>query len=146
QSAFKTYKSGDPIQLDADGTDPSMRVTLTGTPNVNDSFVFAQGRLEYGSSYPSTNGGNAKVNDIQVIDPTRASYGDDYTIEFNKVGPNEFEYDVLKAGTPPTTIVDDRKYVSGEPIVMGDQDKASVSVTIQGTPADGDTIDVSKDQ
>src|SRR5699024_1682659 len=44
QSAFKTYESGKPIQLDADGTDPSMRVTLTGTPDVNDSFIFAQGR------------------------------------------------------------------------------------------------------
>lgn len=95
-------------------------------------FQTVQGSAGYVASSPTTNTGSAVFGSVSVNDATDANYGKDFSISFN--GGN---YSVQTKDTPPV-VVSTGAYTAGTAISFG-----GVQVSVTGTPADGDSIDVS---
>lgn len=121
------YVDGGAVQLDLiDPAFPAISLTLSGTPEDGDSFELAPGTL-----------GNA------AIDITSTSFvGDSFlplTFDFAEGPPAQY---TITDGTN-TEVID---YVDGQEVKLSDLNQAfpSLTVTLSGTPNDGDQTVIEK--
>ncbi|MDM0021323.1 flagellar hook-associated protein FlgL [Variovorax saccharolyticus] len=95
-------------------------------------FQTVQGGAGYVTSGLAGNSGTGVFSAVSVVDATSADYGKDFTISFT--GGN---YTVQTQDTPPV-VAASGAFTAGSPIVFG-----GLQLSFSGTPADGDSFDVS---
>lgn len=95
-------------------------------------FQTVQAGAGYVASAGAANTGTGVFGSVGVLDATNADYGKDFTISF-AAGV----YTVATQATPPVTVATG-PFVDGTPISFG-----GMNISIKGTPADGDTFEVS---
>jgi len=89
----------------------------------------------------ATNTGTGTIGAVTVSDPSAASNGTPYGIQFSTDATGALTYDVVDTSTtPPTALETDQPYTDGQPITLG----SGMSVTISGTPAAGDSFSVTQ--
>ncbi|MDP9902287.1 flagellar hook-associated protein FlgL [Variovorax ginsengisoli] len=145
QYMFGGHRSGsEPFVKQADGSyqyigDQGQRLMQIDTSRQMASsddgrsvFQSVQGGSGYVASSGSANTGSAVFSSISTVDATAANYGSDFSISFT--GGN---YTVTTKATPSVTVATGA-YQDGNPIAFG-----GLQVSVSGTPADGDKIDVS---
>jgi len=94
-------------------------------------FQSVQGGAGYVTSGAAANTGTAIFGAASVVDATAASYGKDFTISFT--GGN---YTVSTNDSPPV-VAASGTFTAGSPISFG-----GMQISMTGTPADGDTFNV----
>jgi len=145
QYMFGGHRSGsEPFVQQADGSfdyigDQGQRLMQVDTSRQMASsddgrsvFMSVQGGTGYVASSGGGNTGTAVFSAISTVDATAADYGSDFSISFS--GGN---YTVSTRTTPPVA-VGTGVYQDGKPIAFG-----GLQIKVSGTPADGDSIDVS---
>jgi len=95
-------------------------------------FQSVQGGAGYVTAGAAGNSGTGVYSAISVFDATSADYGKDFTISFT--GGN---YTVQTQDTPPV-VAATGAFTAGSPIAFG-----GLQLSFSGTPADGDSFDVS---
>lgn len=145
QYMFGGHRSGsEPFVQQADGSyqyigDQGQRLMQVDTSRQMASsddgrsvFLSVQGGSGYVTSAASGNTGSGVFSAVSTVDASSAHYGSDFSISF--AGGN---YEVTTKATPPVTLATGA-YQSGKPIAFG-----GLQISVSGTPADGDIIDVS---
>src|SRR5690606_9708714 len=74
-----------------------------------------------------------------TLDASAAGYGDSYTVSFADDGAGGFEYTVTNTSTGAVTDTGAYDPESGDTLKFG-----GISLTLEGTPADGDSISMAK--
>jgi flagellar hook-associated protein 3 FlgL len=105
---------------------------MPATDDGRSIFLSVQGGASYVTSAAAGNTGTGVFGAVSVNDATDANYGKDFSISF--AGGN---YSVQTKDTPPT-VVSTGPFEEGTPISFG-----GLQISITGTPADGDSLDVS---
>ena len=144
QFLFAGYKSanapfatqaGGGIQYLGDQGQRLMQVDVARQISTSDDgrsvFQSVQGGAGYVTSGAAANTGTAVFGAISVVDATAANYGKDFTISFT--GGN---YTVSTHDTPPV-VAASGAFSAGSPISFG-----GLQLSMTGTPADGDSFDV----
>ncbi|SFC75756.1 flagellar hook-associated protein 3 FlgL [Polaromonas sp. OV174] len=147
QFLFAGFKSGSPpFVRDANGSvsyvgDQGQRLMqvdvsrqMAGTDDGRSIFQTVQGGAGYVSSSPVTNSGSAVFGATSVVDVTDPNYGQDFVITF---ATPPTTYQVSTTATPPVAIGPATAFTAGSPITFG-----GLQLTITGTPAAGDSINV----
>ncbi len=145
QFLFAGFKSGSPpfvstagggVQYVGDQGQRLMQVDVARQLSTSDDgrtiFQSVQGGAGYVTSAAVGNTGTAVFGSVGVKDVTDPNYGRDFTVSFT--GGN---YSVSTKDTPPV-VVSGGAYAAGQPISFG-----GVQLSVSGTPADGDSFDVS---
>jgi flagellar hook-associated protein 3 FlgL len=145
QYLFGGYKSGTPpfvaangggVQYVGDQGQRLMQVDVARQLSTSDDgrsvFQTVQGGAGYVTAGAAGNTGTGVFSSVGIKDATDPNYGKDFSITFS--GGN---YAVSTKDTPPV-VVSGGLFVAGQPISFG-----GVQTTFSGTPADGDTFDVS---
>ena len=110
--------------------DPGSAVFLTA-PAVGSSPV---------SAGSAGNTGTGIITAATVNDPSAASNDTPYGIVFS-TATGSLTYSVMdNSTTPPTALASDQTYTAGQPIQLG----TGMSLSISGTPADGDSFTVTQ--
>jgi flagellar hook-associated protein 3 FlgL len=143
---FSGFKSGSPpFVTDAGGNvqyvgDQGQRlVQVDGSTQmpVTDDGVSVFNSVSTSAGYitaaSTSNTGTALVGPASIVDAGNASFGQDFTVTFD----TPTSYTVTNKGTPPATVATG-VYTSGSPITFG-----GVTMAVSGTPAAGDSLDVS---
>jgi flagellar hook-associated protein 3 FlgL len=144
QFLFAGYKSASPpfaaqagggVQYVGDQGQRLMQVDVARQMATSDDgrtvFQSVQGGAGYVTSGAAANTGTAVFGAVSVVDATAANYGKDFTISFT--GGN---YTVSTNDTPPV-VAASGAFTAGSPISFG-----GLQISMTGTPADGDTFDV----
>lgn len=107
--------------------------------NGRDVFQSVTGSANYVLKAGAANTGNVRYSALSVTDPSDPLYGHNFEISFAIDGvTGETTYSVMdNTVVPPAAVGTPTPYVSGEAVTVG-----GVSVTLTGTPADGDTMQV----
>jgi len=105
---------------------------MPATDDGRSIFLSVQGGAGYVSSASAANTGSGVFGAVSVSNATDPNFGKDFSISFT--GGN---YSVQTKDTPPV-VVSAGPYEAGTPISFG-----GMQVSIKGTPADGDSFDVS---
>jgi|UniRef100_UPI000D355826 flagellar hook-associated protein 3 FlgL len=145
QYLFAGFKSGSPpfvaaagggVQYVGDQGQRLMQVDVSRQISTSDDgrsvFQSVQGGAGYVTSTSAGNTGTGVFSSVSVTDATAANYGKDFTISF--AGGN---YTVSTKDTPPV-VAASGAFSAGQPISFG-----GVQLSVTGTPADGDSFDVS---
>lgn len=134
-SAPFVASAGGGIQYMGDQGQRLMQVDVARQMSTTDDgrsiFQTVQGGAGYVTSAAGANTGNGVFSTVGVMDATNANYGKDFSISF-AAGV----YTVATQDTPPVTVATG-PYVDGDPISFG-----GLQISITGTPADGDTFNV----
>lgn len=144
QFLFAGYKSGSPpfatqagggVQYVGDQGQRLMQVDVARQLSTGDDgrsvFQSVQGGAGYVTSGAAANTGTAIFGAASVVDATAANYGKDFTISF--AGGN---YTVSTNDSPPV-VAASGTFTAGSPISFG-----GMQISMTGTPADGDTFNV----
>jgi flagellar hook-associated protein 3 FlgL len=145
QYLFAGFKSGSPpytatvgggVQYVGDQGQRLMQVDVARQISTSDDgrsvFQSVQGGAGYVTSSSAANTGTGVYGAISVTDATAPNFGKDFTISFT--GGN---YTVSTKDTPPV-VAATGAFTAGQPISFG-----GVQLSVTGTPADGDSFDVS---
>lgn len=109
---------------------------IAGTDDGRTIFQTVQGGAGYVTSSSNTNTGTGVFGPATVVDANNANFGEDFTINFLPAG----NYSVTDANTG-AVIVAPTVFTSGSPIGFG-----GLQIVIDGTPANGDTFNVTTAQ
>lgn len=145
QFLFAGFKSdASPFMTQADGSikyngDQGQRMVQVDTSRQMASsddgrtiFQSVQGGAGYVASSPTGNSGSATFGSISTANRSDANYGKDFVVSFPT--PTTYQVDTV----PPSTVpVDTGAYTAGSTLSFG-----GLQVSISGTPAQGDRIDV----
>lgn len=144
QFLFAGFKSANPpfvqdaggIRYIGDQGQRLMQIDVSRQMSTTDDgrsiFQSVQGGAGYVASAGAGNTGSGVFGSVGLTDATAANYGKDFVISFS--GGN---YTVSTKDTPPV-VAATGPYVADAPISFG-----GLQVKLSGTPADGDTFDVS---
>jgi len=126
---------GGGVQYTGDQGQRLMQVDVARQMSTGDDgrtiFQTVQGGAGYVTSQGAANTGNGVFGSVGVTDATNPNYGKDFSISF--LAGN---YTVVTKDTPPVTVATGA-YTAGTPISFG-----GLSISIKGTPLDGDTFQV----
>jgi flagellar hook-associated protein 3 FlgL len=134
-----TYTSGQPIELQKTTSPPAdfgASVTVTGVPQTGDTFMIAH----------SPNSGSGAISGSTVTNPAAwvAPTSGSYSVQFSVSG-GVTTYQIYDGATP--LLATPGAYTSGQSIELQKTTAPAVdfgaSVTVTGTPANGDTFVVS---
>ncbi|MBY4898461.1 flagellar hook-associated protein FlgL [Cupriavidus sp. AU9028] len=102
-----------------------------------DVFLSVTGSANYVLKAGAANEGNVRYSALSVTNPSDPLYGHNFDVTFAIDGvTGETTYSVMdNTVVPPAAVGTPTPYVSGESITVG-----GISVTLTGTPADGDTM------
>jgi len=144
QFLFAGYKSASPpfaaqagggVQYIGDQGQRLMQVDVARQLSTSDDgrtvFQSVQGGAGYVTSGAAANTGTAVFGAVSVVDATAANYGKDFTISFAAGN-----YTVSTNDTPPV-VAASGAFTAGSPIAFG-----GLQISMTGTPADGDTFNV----
>lgn len=127
------YVGGDNVQLQQVNSSWQMASGDTG----QQVFMSAASSSSYLAEAAGANSGSVTFTGPSVVDTTDASYGEGFTVKFNMDSDGNATYQV---GTgDPVTYSAAASYESGQTLEVN-----GLSLTLDGTPADGDSISVSK--
>jgi flagellar hook-associated protein 3 FlgL len=118
-------------------TNRQIQVSDTGTAVFMSVQAVGAAPVPAGST---SNTGTGTIGAVTVSDPGAASNSTPYGIVFSNAS-GSLTYDVVdNSTTPPTTLQTAQPYTAGQPISLG----TGMSVTISGTPANGDSFSVTQ--
>ncbi|WP_447777355.1 flagellar hook-associated protein FlgL [Variovorax boronicumulans] len=145
QYLFAGFKSGSPPFVMADGGgvqyvgdqgERLMQIDVARQMSTSDDgrsiFQTVQGGAGYVASGAPANTGSGVFGAVSTTDATAPDYGRDFTIRFTGT-----DYTVMTKDTPPV-VAASGTFTAGSPITFG-----GVQIAISGTPANGDSFDVS---
>lgn len=145
QFLFAGFKSANPpfaalagggVQYVGDQGQRLMQVDVARQLSTSDDgrsvFQSVQGGAGYVTSSAAGNTGSGVFSAVSVTDATAVNYGKDFTLSFS--GGN---YTVATQDVPPV-VAASGSFTAGAPIAFG-----GLQISIAGTPADGDSFDVS---
>ncbi|MDP9910682.1 flagellar hook-associated protein 3 FlgL [Variovorax boronicumulans] len=148
QYLFAGFKSGSPpfvmaagggVQYVGDQGERLMQIDVARQMSTSDDgrsiFQSVQGGAGYVTSGSSANTGSGVFGAVSITDATAPNYGKDFTIRFTGT-----DYTVMTKDTPPV-VAASGPFTAGTPISFG-----GVQIAISGTPATGDSFDVSTAQ
>ena len=148
QYLFAGYKSGSPpfvmaagggVQYVGDQGERLMQIDVARQMSTSDDgrsiFQSVQGGAGYVTSGSPANTGSGVFGAVSITDATAPNYGKDFTIRFTGT-----DYTVMTKDTPPV-VAASGPFTAGTPISFG-----GVQIAISGTPANGDSFDVSTAQ
>lgn len=148
QYLFAGYKSGSPpfvmaagggVQYVGDQGERLMQIDVARQMSTSDDgrsiFQSVQGGAGYVTSGSPANTGSGVFGAVSITDATAPNYGRDFTIRFTGT-----DYTVMTKDTPPV-VAASGPFTAGTPISFG-----GVQIAISGTPANGDSFDVSTAQ
>ncbi|RZL86584.1 MAG: flagellar hook-associated protein 3 [Variovorax sp.] len=104
---------------------------MAGTDDGRSVFQSVQGSAGYVTAGAAGNTGSGVFGPVSVVDATAANYGKDFVLSFT--GDN---YTVTTQDTPPV-VAASGAFTPGAPISFG-----GLSISVSGTPADGDSFQV----
>ncbi|MDY7548727.1 flagellar hook-associated protein FlgL [Glaciimonas sp. GNP009] len=105
---------------------------MAATDDGRSIFQSVQGGARYVTSSPASNNGTAVFGSSAVTDATDVNFGKDFSISFSAG-----KYTVTTIAKPPEEVATGT-FVDGAPITFG-----GVQISVSGTPADGDKMNVS---
>ena len=139
--AFTTDASGNVIYSGDAGT---RTVQVTGSNQVatgdNGASVFqsvSATNAEPVSAGNALNTGTGVISTVTVTDPTNTANADSYEIQFAGTGASQTYSVIDNSVVPPSTVTTAAPYTEGSDITIAGQ-----TVSITGTPADGDSFTV----
>ncbi|MDB5779792.1 MAG: Flagellar hook-associated protein [Polaromonas sp.] len=110
---------------------------MAGTDDGRSIFMSVQSGAGYVASAPAGNTGSGVFGSTSVVDPNNVNYGKDFVISFPTAG----SYQVDTVSVPPTSLVAATPFTPGSAIAFG-----GLQISISGTPAAGDKINVATAQ